>query len=470
MEFKLSPKSIELLYPLSLISTGFINLLMSICGAGSLWENSKITDMVAYSAYALILLVLGVHFCKCTSKKVIVQALALLIVFSVPYFIFFSMNGFNSHYILNLFIKSLGFCVPAGIVAISIIVEKCVDKFIEYFYVYNIIVLPFEVFYIVRFNFGDEVDNTRRDFGLLNYMSIAYLILVLFIFVAISLFVVKRNANRRIKWGLLIIDWVAIMYSGTRGAIIACIACCIIIIIYKCFVVKDECKYKAIILLLILLSTYVFSIYVWSPISAATNWRFNNFIHESEELSNEENAQIKDLNIKEIKLQATNYIVENDRNIDVSLKNLEKQMVNQYDISKDDAQLFLDTYIFTNRIDLYKISIKEFEKNWLVGNGPLAFAKKYNGYPHNIILEILVDYGVIGCFVFGGGIIFIFYRIFPLIKQYREIAGISIYALSIGVTYLVSGTIYFSCDLVFIFSCALYLAFNINKFKLASDI
>lgn len=54
--------------------------------------------------------------------------------------------------------------------------------------------------------------------------------------------------------------------------------------------------------------------------------------------------------------------------------------------------------VSSGRIYLYKIAIEMFMEKPILGQGPLGYLNKsgYNSYPHNIILEILCDYGIIG--------------------------------------------------------------------------
>ena len=55
-----------------------------------------------------------------------------------------------------------------------------------------------------------------------------------------------------------------------------------------------------------------------------------------------------------------------------------------------------------------------FKKNILIGNGPLSFQNKYVGtYPHNIILEVMCDFGLVGVTV-------IIYILVIAIKQFLK--------------------------------------------------
>lgn len=63
------------------------------------------------------------------------------------------------------------------------------------------------------------------------------------------------------------------------------------------------------------------------------------------------------------------------------------------------------------RTETYKIALEEFKNEPLTGNGISSFNKKYGTYPHNFILQILYE----------GGIVLLILFIFPLICGIYEI-------------------------------------------------
>jgi len=62
--------------------------------------------------------------------------------------------------------------------------------------------------------------------------------------------------------------------------------------------------------------------------------------------------------------------------------------------------------IVMNREQLYYAAILEFLKSPVYGMGPLGFYAKYDGYVHNIFLEVMCDYGIIGALLFFGTVFF----------------------------------------------------------------
>lgn len=66
-------------------------------------------------------------------------------------------------------------------------------------------------------------------------------------------------------------------------------------------------------------------------------------------------------------------------------------------INEEDREFVENYKIINHRTFLWHAAIEEFKKNPIIGNGPRYFSVKYNGFfPHNIILEALTDFGIIG--------------------------------------------------------------------------
>ena len=66
-------------------------------------------------------------------------------------------------------------------------------------------------------------------------------------------------------------------------------------------------------------------------------------------------------------------------------------------ISEEDREFVENYKIINHRTFLWHAAIEEFKKHPIMGNGARYYLIKYNGFfPHNIILEAMVDFGVIG--------------------------------------------------------------------------
>lgn len=74
--------------------------------------------------------------------------------------------------------------------------------------------------------------------------------------------------------------------------------------------------------------------------------------------------------------------------------------------------------VSNGRLDLYRKSLEMFMEKPILGQGPLGFLNKsgFNIYPHNLILEILCDYGILGFSIWA---ILFLYIIRKYIKNLR---------------------------------------------------
>lgn len=74
-----------------------------------------------------------------------------------------------------------------------------------------------------------------------------------------------------------------------------------------------------------------------------------------------------------------------------------------------------------NRTNLWTNAWREFLKNPIFGNGPLSYANKYNGYfPHNILLEVLCDFGIAGFLILFGSISVFLFLYLRLLRKSRS--------------------------------------------------
>ena len=144
------------------------------------------------------------------------------------------------------------------------------------------------------------------------------------------------------------------------------------------------------------------------------------------------------------------YIIESDTH------RLETQEMLQNDVkSKEykyikpldhDSEKYSKKYYWkTDRINLWTAAVKEFMKSPITGNGSRYFVDKYDGFfPHNMILELLADYGIVGCGIMIGLYIVLMIsflkRSFALNDKYRII--FLIYSLAMVPEYILYSTIY----------------------------
>ena len=78
-----------------------------------------------------------------------------------------------------------------------------------------------------------------------------------------------------------------------------------------------------------------------------------------------------------------------------------------------------------SRVYLWSTAWNEFSSAPLMGHGPLYYQQKYEGYfPHNVVLEIMVDYGLVGVLLVGVLVLYTyFYAIVLAVKTSDRMLG-----------------------------------------------
>lgn len=99
---------------------------------------------------------------------------------------------------------------------------------------------------------------------------------------------------------------------------------------------------------------------------------------------------------------------------------LEKKGIQIAAISKM-KDLMISNDITNGRTVIWNNSIEMIKSNFILGNGIAGFANKYDIWPHNIVLEILLEFGIIGSFVFFYLLVKIIALIFKGMKKSEEI-------------------------------------------------
>lgn len=101
--------------------------------------------------------------------------------------------------------------------------------------------------------------------------------------------------------------------------------------------------------------------------------------------------------------------------------------------------------IVTDRGELYRLALAEFRENWLTGLGPVGYYSKYNNTPHNILLELLCELGVLGIAVIAG-IAFLALKMLFRIKENFTYAIFMCMSTVCFINLMVSGSIWSSSD------------------------
>jgi len=121
----------------------------------------------------------------------------------------------------------------------------------------------------------------------------------------------------------------------------------------------------------------------------------------------------------------------------------------------------------SGRDSIYRDAWGHFTDRPFLGLGFAGFIRMYNRYPHNIILEILVDYGILGSSIWFSLFIYIFKPLFHNLKRNPEmLLFVAVFMIEVfGLMF--SGTFLNAYILWFYFGYGLYMRFGENNKKKA---
>ena len=466
LKFKKIDKYIEALYPICFFTGSYVSLFLAFYGV-MFFNSEKQRILFSGIVSAVIAVLVGIRFLILLEKglKKNLSCFAIPVFFLLPFFIGFILYGLKKEIIWQL-AQFILFGIPLFFIAFSIVIENKLKRFLMNFNWCSLAIMPFGIFYIVRFFSTTKLIQSYNDFGGMSYMTIAYVFFLIFVVAVINLFYIKQKLNNIFQFIFIIISWFVSLYSGTRGAIVSFFAFLAILFVFD-WIFNRHIKCKQIILLSVfLLGTYFFSVNVWSPTSSGPGRRLQNFLYDvkiyekdsEEEFDgsySEDEKEPQTINLQKLYI---NYCIQNNKNIETSIKELQnnkttdgKEIINFE--SKELEKKFKEYIFVIRRPALYQFAIQEFKKHPFRGNGALYFQNKYDVntvdfsysyYPHNLILELLCDFGLFGLLALIIVIVYILKRLFPLMSKDRNVFCITLLCFSQVVKYMFSGGAYLS--------------------------
>lgn len=165
------------------------------------------------------------------------------------------------------------------------------------------------------------------------------------------------------------------------------------------------------------------------------------------------------------------HIVRNDLTKSTTEELLQKDVVKdtqEYIFAREKDRERISNYTITkDRYNLWTMAFGEFKKSPLIGQGALFYQTKYDEFfPHNIILEILTDFGIIGLIITMSIAILLIYKSINYIRQKKDKSMLLIltFGLSYIPAYLLYNSLYSDNSLAFLITLlTTYVIFNKEK-------
>ena len=329
-----------------------------------------------------------------THRKQTLWLVAVPVLFAV-----FFLESFFRLGLQTVAIPYMGrFCLmamPAFCAGVYAAWDQTDSTFIEKLEQLSFVMLPGSIIYANGALFDCNPNNYGRDLGIIGYMSVAdatmpFLLALILRFLEggeLLLPIVKRPARhpQMVRGLMIVVFWLAIVATGTRGIYFSVLAVCCLIILFQ-LLHRESVRRSAamLVIMLVILGVCI------SPISpSGMRWagRLNIFLD----------------GLKSGEIVTT---IENTKDIDSHLD----ELVDSDHIGKDpgtepaapsDTEDPAETLEQVNgevasRGTIWKIAIKEFLKHPVFGMAPFGHLVKYGRYPHNVVLELFCETGIVG--------------------------------------------------------------------------
>ncbi|MEN6461513.1 MAG: O-antigen ligase family protein [Syntrophomonas sp.] len=432
---------ITLLMPLCLMSCGFTNMVFYYFGLQAYDDLRRLLLIgilsILFGFSLLKLLILYRDHPK--ERKKIFLLLLIPAMWIIVYIVAIHRFGIRYQIISNL--KSFGiYCIPAFIYAISLAIERTEETFIKAYKWYALIITPLMIYYVMRIMACTSFVYRLNELGKnLNYLTLGYTIVTILVFCILDFYLHPES-----KWlqAIIILLWIACIFTGGKGPLI-CMLIFLMVFIAYLFVQKQN---KRIFWLLsLMLSILLFFIFIYSPPSSGL-YRVNYLIKDFQNHSFQSSNMAED--DKEIVFNLAQNASPSKSIKEILRENNESSENND---EQKETTLNEDNFVYVkwDRMFLYKMALFEGNNAPLTGLGPMGYTLKYGMYPHNILLEIVSDFGYLIAIPFALIILFLIFILYQRGKNDRIVACMLLYIFSLIPAAMVSGTVYYSEGLFF---------------------
>lgn len=328
--------------------------------------------------------------------KNIAIILIINFIFSIPYLMTLNITDLG---IFLVFVSPISLCFD------YIMSNDLSGEFVNFVSKVSNCMVFFAIGYIVFLFIGDTSKYGIAEIEYFSYGNVAYALLPFIICDTITFF--NKHKFHIIKVELYMI---AIIYSGTRSAMICVILGILLTIVAFFFFerknLKNYVKRNILIICSIILAFCICNT-VNSEGSRFSVVTSKDVLYEVNENSSDDNIVNLALNIDNNKQDTVDniykyYIWKNDNKMEETENILQEDIKNGTEkyIKVDDKNTWSNYSVHLDRIMLWKSAINEFKKSPIIGMGLLHYHDKYNGYfPHNVLLEALADMGIIGLII-----------------------------------------------------------------------
>lgn len=380
--------------------------ILSYCGIA----DHDTVKLISIALFCVLDVLLVLAFFKARPKA---KTYLLLVIFNAIYILPHLINRD-----MTVIMQYGLFIVPTTVFAVMLAGEDDIkQKFYDYLRIATWVMIAIAVLYIVMLYVSDD----RDDYGMIviknmSYGDMAYLFLTGYVVSLIDL--IERRTP--LSYIGLIVFSLAIFFAGARSAIM-CIAFAAVLLVFTLLISKMGKKRVmfALLALVITIGSIAIGMVIIPEGSRlevinkddSSSMSVENLIPETRKTKAKvfkviyvptgEKRRIYDIYEEEI-LNNDCKKSETEAKLREDFKSGRCEYIKLVEEDPTDRNRVEKYFIRMNRDYLWKAAYKEFKKNPVLGNGPCYFKNKYDNYfPHNVLLEAMVDYGIVGLVLFS---------------------------------------------------------------------
>ena len=432
-----------------LMSSGFVNMVLFYFGPHTYFDVRRLLSIVILSIFFTfsLLKLLFLYQGYPAERKKIITLCCIPALWIIVFIIAIFQYGVQDKIIITL--RNFGiYCVPAFIFAISIAIERTEHAFIKGFKWYAAILAPLMIFYVIRIIIANEFVNELNNLGALSYLDIGYTLVPILLFYILDLFLYTNN-----NWldiGIIVLLWIALIFTGAKGPLLCLL---MFILLFTIYLLMQKQREKSIFrLLTAMICILLFFVFIYSPPSAGlyrTTDFFQNLKHKTVQFIATMDRDKKQLS-EVIKEESPASSIKEDM---AKVEEMPKPAPEVVE-GQSSALLYHNGW---ERMYLWRLALAEGNNNPFTGLGPMGYTLKYEFYPHNIILELIADFGYVITILFVFFVLVLIVFLYRKGKNDRIILCMLLYILSCIPGVILSGTIYESSVLLFAlgYACAM---------------
>ncbi|MBR3184105.1 MAG: O-antigen ligase family protein [Firmicutes bacterium] len=426
--------------------------ILTYCGI----EDHETARLISLVLFVMLDVAIGLAFLKNRPSK---KMIGILVVFNALYILPLLLSWDKI-----VVLQYIMFVLPVTILSVAFCADDEVkESFFMYLrYICRALLVIAVVYIVLQYVSSDRNFRGIVQIHNMTYGDMGYLFLTGFVMSLIDI----AEKRRVIGFLGLVIFALAVFFSGTRSAIL-CAAFAVLLLIVLAFMKSTREEKRAMVIGIgILIVTMIVGLLI-VPSGSRLNFlhvdltdpdfSIKSILFETTERNKRDRLVIYVPTNEEMYLSDiyTEEIINNDKpkaETQKILRNDVKSNKNKYIklINEEDREAAEKFRVTNHRTFLWKAAIAEYKKSPLIGNGSRYFTKKYSGFsPHNIFLEMMSDYGIIGLVLLTGLGIYCFVRGFRLYHKTGDanLFRIILLLFSHVPRYLFYTTLYSNCTI-----------------------